>query len=273
MAYTEPCDGEPMAGPHWSEELFLRHADLWLAVHERAWAYGGEQARDLQGILEKHGIGAGSRILDAPCGIGRHSTHLAKLGYRTVGVDISPLYIEQARRRAAEAGAADRTSFLVGDLRSLGEAVPAEQRPFDAAMNLWTSLGYYGEEADMRILRQYGDLVRPGGLFILYIVNREFIVRRFDPHGYDEFGDVVNIEQRSLDLETSWMRNEWRLFRKQGEDLEHEATIRVDHRIYSLHELRSLFDRGGWRVEAAYGGYKMDPPSIDSATLLLVGRK
>jgi len=39
--------------------------------------------------------------------------------------------------------------------------VPATDAPFDAALNLWTSLGYYDEETDVRILQEYGKLVRP----------------------------------------------------------------------------------------------------------------
>jgi SAM-dependent methyltransferase len=265
--------GPVMPSPgHWTEELFLRHADVYLPVHERAWAYGEEQARDLRAILEDLGVAPGARILDAPCGIGRHATHLATLGYRAVGVDLSPVFIEHARRRAADAGVSDRTAFHVGDLRSLRAAVPSSDAPFDAAVNLWTSLGYYDEATDERILRGYRELVRPGGVFLLYIVNREFLVRRFEPHGYDEFGDIVHIEDRHLDLSVSRMRGEWRFFRKRGEDLDHITTVRIDHRAYGLHELRALFERTGWRAEAAYGGYKRDPPSTDSPTLLVVGR-
>ena len=50
----------------------------------------------------------------------------------------------------------------------LAEAVPASDAPFDAALNLWTSLGYYDEETDVRILQEYGKLVRPGGILVIY---------------------------------------------------------------------------------------------------------
>ncbi len=69
------------------------------------------------------------------------------------------------------------------------------------------------------------------------------------------------------------MRNEWRFFRRQGRNLQHAVTIPIDHRVYSLHELRALLGEGGWRVEAAYGGLKRDEPSVDSPALLVVGRR
>jgi hypothetical protein len=83
----------------------------------------------------------------------------------------------------------------------------------------------------------------------------------------------VHIEQRHLDLATSRMQNQWRFFRRNGEDLDHVLTVPVEHRIYSLHDLRRLLVRGGWKAIEAFGGFKMDPPSIDSPTQLVVGRR
>lgn len=52
MAYTTRTDGKPIV--HWTEELFLEHADVWLEIHERTWLLGEEQARDLEAILAPH---------------------------------------------------------------------------------------------------------------------------------------------------------------------------------------------------------------------------
>src|SRR2546426_593077 len=173
-----------MAAVHWTEDLFLRHPEVFLAVHEHAWSTGEEQARDL-----------------------------------------------------------------------------------------WTSLGYYDEDTDVQILQEYAKLVRPGGILVIYIVNRDFVVRHFDPQGYEAFGDIVHIEQRHLDLASSRMRNEWRFFRRNGEDLDHILTVPIEHGIYSLHELRRLLVRGGGRPTRAVGGGEIEPPSIDSPTQIVIGRR
>jgi len=47
----------------------------------------------------------GREVLDLCCGPGRHSLALAERGYAVTGVDRSPFLLEQARQRAAEAGA------------------------------------------------------------------------------------------------------------------------------------------------------------------------
>ena len=262
-----------MVPGHWTEDLFLHHEEAFLAVHEHAWAHGEEQAEELRILLENLGVPPGARLLDAPCGIGRHGTRLAKMGYRVVGVDLSPRYVARARERAAQEGVGDRTTYVVGDLRRLLEAVPKDSLPFDAALNLWTSLGYYGEATDEDILRQYARLVRPGGILAVYVANRDFVVRHHVPQSHEIFGDIVLVQQNHLDLSASWMRNEWRFFRAEGKDLRHIVTVHPDHRIYSLHELHGLLANAGWTVAASYADFRGHPPSWDASTLLVLGRK
>src|SRR2546426_6805237 len=251
-----------MAAAHWTEDLFLRHPEVFLAVHENAWSKGEEQARDLNAILERFGVPAGGRIRGAPCGIGRHATRLAKMGYRPVGVDLSPLFVARATELARQEGVADRATYRIGDLRRLTEAVPVTEEPFDAALNLWTSLGYYDEETDVRILQEYGKLVRPGGILVIYIVNRDFVVRHFDPQGYEAFGDLVHIEQRHLDLVTSRMRNEWRVFPRNGEGLDHNLTGPVEDCNYNPHQVGRLLGRRGWQPTEGFGRVQNEAPSI-----------
>ncbi len=258
---------------HWTQQLFLDHTEIFLRVHEHGWDAGEAQAQGLKALFDRFGVPDGGRILDVPCGIGRHATRLAKMGYRTLGLDLAPAYVARAAELARKEGVAERAVYRVGDMRDLAHAVGTGEGPFDVAENLWTSLGYYGEATDIEILRGFHSLVRTGGLMVLYVVNRDWIVRHFDPQGYESFGDLVHIEDRRLDLDASWMRNRWRFFRRHGEDLEGVASIALEHRIYSLHELRSLFGRAGWAVEASFGGFGLEPATFDAPSLLVVGRK
>src|SRR2546429_9298336 len=108
-----------MSEDHWTETLFLRHPEVFLAVHENAWSIGEAQAKDLQRILERFGVPAGGRILDAPCGIGRHATRLAKMGYRTVGGALSPVFVAPATEPARQEGVAVCATYRLGDLPRL----------------------------------------------------------------------------------------------------------------------------------------------------------
>src|SRR2546427_10433074 len=113
-----------MSEDHWTETLFLRHPEVFLAVHENAWSTGEAQAKDLQRILERFGVPAGGPNLDAPGGIGRHGTRLAKMGYHVGGVDLSPTLVERAKEPAGREGVADPAAQRGGVLRRRSESRP-----------------------------------------------------------------------------------------------------------------------------------------------------
>ena len=56
------------------------------------------EAEGLRRIFERHKVPEAARILDLASGIGRISIGLAKRGYEVVGADISPLYLDYARK-------------------------------------------------------------------------------------------------------------------------------------------------------------------------------
>lgn len=62
--------------------------------------------------------GTGASLLDLGCGVGRWSRLAANRGARVVGVDLSPTMIEEATRRAAVDGVAQRCAFFTSDLSS-----------------------------------------------------------------------------------------------------------------------------------------------------------
>jgi ubiquinone/menaquinone biosynthesis C-methylase UbiE len=71
----------------------------------------------------------GLRILDAGCGTGLSTLNLARLnpGATVVGVDVSPVSLDLARRRAEEAGVGT-VSFIEHDLEM---PLPGDMGPFD----------------------------------------------------------------------------------------------------------------------------------------------
>ena len=69
-------------------------------------------------LMELEALGAISgQVLDAGCGLGDNAIYLARRGHQVTGFDSSPTAIEQARTRAADAGAEVR--FDVADATEL----------------------------------------------------------------------------------------------------------------------------------------------------------
>jgi SAM-dependent methyltransferase len=113
----------------------------------------------------------GSRVLDIPCGSGRHSLLLARRGALVLGLDASSEYLRVARAAARKL---PNARFVKGDMRRVHLA-----GEFDAAINLWTSFGYFDSPSDdLKVLKGVARALRPGGLFLIDLVDYAAIRRR-----------------------------------------------------------------------------------------------
>ena len=128
-------------------------------------------ADEVRFIWKALGLKKGSRVLDIPCGTGRHAIRLARKGASVLGVDITPAYLRQARRAARSL---PNARFVRGDMRR----IPLRGE-FDAAINLWTSFGYFDAPSDdQKTLRGIARALKPGGLFLIDMADIALIRRR-----------------------------------------------------------------------------------------------
>ena len=128
------------------------------------------------------GLKKGSRVLDIPCGTGRHAVRLARRGASVLGVDITPAYLREAKRAA---GKLKNIRFVRGDLRR----IPLRGE-FDAAINLWTSFGYFEKPSDdVKTLRGIARALKPGGLFLIDTADITTIRRRFQSRSWNRRSD------------------------------------------------------------------------------------
>ena len=109
------------------------------------------------------------RVLDAPSGYGRLSRLLALKGARVVGVDKASALVAIAERNR-EGLDEGRLRYAVHDLRRT-----FEERTFDAALNVGTSLGFGSETDDAAILCSIAAAVKVGGLVAIESVHRDAI--------------------------------------------------------------------------------------------------
>jgi ubiquinone/menaquinone biosynthesis C-methylase UbiE len=134
-----------------------------------------------------------AEVLDAPAGFGRHSIPLAEAGFRVTAVDRSQVQLEEGRRRAADA---EWPRFVHADFREL----PFEEESFDAVLNLFSSIGYRGEEGDLQMLSEFLRVLRRGGSLILETLHRDRLMAIFQPRTWDPLeGDALVAESRSFD--------------------------------------------------------------------------
>jgi 2-polyprenyl-3-methyl-5-hydroxy-6-metoxy-1,4-benzoquinol methylase len=239
---------------HWTEELFKQNPELFIGHFEERLAQTPREIASLISYLKEQGFQP-ERVLDLNCGIGRHSIALAKRGIRVLGTDISPHYIEIAESKALEDKVAGTAGFKVADMRRIASTL-AEEPLFDGIVCLWTSFGFYDDKTNENILRDCRKLVKPGGFFALDIVNKDWVIQNYQEKGVAQYNDWIVLEERKLDLKKSRNHNTWMFLKQTGElSFKLENMIDLDHRIWDLPELITLFKDTGWEFKAAYPGF------------------
>jgi ubiquinone/menaquinone biosynthesis C-methylase UbiE len=108
----------------------------------------------------------GKKCLDAGCGGGRYSIAMAHLGASEVmGVDLSEVAVQDARRRAEQLGA-DHVTFKVGSVAAL----PADDASFDCVIHS----GVLMHTAEpVKVLRELNRVLRPGGMLYALVYATE----------------------------------------------------------------------------------------------------
>jgi SAM-dependent methyltransferase len=214
-------------------------------------------------IMEILGLPSGARILDVPCGQGRHAHLLAEAGFDVDGFDYSPDLLAKARAR----GTGANLRYTKGDMRRL----PARWTGrFDAVLNLFTSFGFFAEPADDRqVVDEFARMLKPGGVLIWYGGSRDGVMARFLERDWWQTGDGTLIAQeRSFDSLSGVLsvHTVWSGRKRQGSR---------DHRIrlYTPTRLSELCADAGLIVEAAYDGLADRPLTRRSSEMLLVARK
>jgi ubiquinone/menaquinone biosynthesis C-methylase UbiE len=196
----------------------------------------------------------GGELLDVPCGFGRHSIALARAGYRVTGVDRSAVLLEEARRRAA---GGRWPKLVTADYRDL----PFPDASFDAAVNLFSSLGYLGDEEDTRVLAEIGRVLRPGARLVVELLHRDRLVRGFSEQDWRLLGEGrLLLEQRSFDAAAGVAQTTQTLIDGAGERDSRTFTVRV----YSATELVAMLTRAGFEEVRCYGDLEGVPFGVDT---------
>ncbi len=95
-------------------------------------------------------------VLDAGCGPGHWTEHLRALGVDATGIDLTPEFVDIAKRRFPAA------RFRVGAL----EALPVADAALGGLLS-WYSVIHTPPEEVPAILREFARVLRPGGSLLL----------------------------------------------------------------------------------------------------------
>lgn len=202
-------------------------------------------AREVDFAVAALELPPGARVLDAPCGNGRHAIELAARGYSVTGVDISQEFLAEAIATAQQRGLP--IDFRQGNLKTLGDLPEATR--FDGAICLGNSFGYLTHADTLRWLRRLSDSLRPGARFLMDTgAAAEALLPHFEKTLDMEFGGIhMNVEHR-YDVLTSRVVATYTF--KQGDRVESHD---MSQGVYTCGELIRLLRSVGLETERVVG--------------------
>jgi cyclopropane fatty-acyl-phospholipid synthase-like methyltransferase len=242
----------------WWKSFF---SDLVLDVQKQSKA-GEDTIKEVDFIEKAIQLKPQAKVLDVPCGEGRHSIELAIRGYQVTGIDITESLLNEAENKAK----AQRIEieWENRDMRDL-----PWHREFDGAFCFWGSFGYFDEQGNLDFLKAIYQVLKPGSMFLLDTHTTETLLPRlFHERAWRRVEDTLILEERQYDHVSSRTKTEFILVQN-SKVTKTESSIR----LYTYRELCSLLELVGFKDFKGYGSLDFEPFRLGSPRLYLTATK
>lgn len=240
--------------------------DLWEAIAPMVFSPERMRAApsETEAIVRLLRLAPPARIVDVCTGPGRHAVELARRGFEVTGIDRTPAFLAQAAEAARAAGVT--VELVEADMRELDRA-----HEFDAALNVYTSFGYFDDPADdLRAAAAIRRCLAPGGVALFEMIGKELVGNGFQARSFSERGNLLFVEERTI--EPGWTHLAWRCLLVDVGGARPPREVRMRHRLYAATELATLLRQAGFDDVALYGELDGRPYDRDARCLVAVAR-
>lgn len=205
-------------------------------------------------LAVKYGFDS-SRLCDLACGTGSLALRLAAKGSEVLGIDRSATMLEEARRKARQAGAS-RLRWLEADMTDFHLA-----ERFPLITCLYDSVNYLlSEEAVGRCFERAGEHLEPAGGFIFDITTEYNIVANFADYTFAEnFEDFSYIWENKYNILSKVITSDVTLFQKRG-DRFHKFVETHRQKIYPVDRIERLVRQAGFELLGTFDGFTLNAP-------------
>ena len=204
---------------------------------------------------------ASHRILDCPCGFGRHLAELAPKYPRLTGLDLDADNLSRAAARSA------RIPLVRADMRSL----PFGNASFDIILNLFNSFGYFSRKEDRKLLGEFARVLAAGGRLLIDAANPRplaELVKEY-PRTQQQVGELVVSEEWSYDTRRRILMNNTQF------DLAGKVSKRsYALQLYTAKEYAKMLSGAGFAMESVYGDFDgQEYDEGESPRLIVIGKR
>ncbi len=198
-------------------------------------------------------------VLDLCCGAGRHAAVVGGLGFRVFGIDLSPQLLRLAAERPGLVGRLARA-----DMRR----IPFADGSFGFVLNLFTSFGYFENDADNEaVLHDAARVLRPGGVLVIDHVNRTTLEKEIVPKSEEKRDGFLIRQQRRIEGN--------RIFKKiDVTDPDGQAfSFTESVRLYGPDEIAALCRKAGLEKRKILGSFHGEEFGPSSERMIVVVEK
>ncbi len=207
-------------------------------------------------------------VLDMTCGTGAQTIGLSRAGFRVVGSDLSRGMLDVAIRKSSGLP----VTYHQADMRSVSLG------KFDAIISMFNAIGHLSTPDFERTVRNAADNLRPGGIYIFDIFNRDVIGLAAGHEIIDavrEIGDTkyVRFTRSHFDDASGHLTLTQRTYvqrrREEPRVIPDEYTLQT----YRQSELEELLTRNGFEQARVTGDGMLDVFGVRGLCHFAVARK
>jgi SAM-dependent methyltransferase len=200
------------------------------------------------------------RLLDVPCGHGRHAIELARRGHRLSGVDLSEEFLARARSSAGTLP----VEFLHRDMRDLPWSAE-----FDGAFCFGNSFGYLDAAEAEIFLRAVAKALKPGGRFAIETgMAAESILASLPARRWHRIGQTFMLSEAlyhplegRLDIQYTFLN---------GSEVDSRPSSSY---VLTLSQIRRMMEHAGFVEIQAYNGIDGQPYGFGSPRLIIAAAR
>ena len=219
---------------------------------------------EVSGVMKILGLKGKERILDIPCGYGRHSAALAGKGFQVTGCDINSFFLEAARKQAEISGV--KVKFVKDNMIDISYT-----SQFDAVINMFYSFGFFEtDEENFKVLKNFYNALKQKGKLLFHTdVNIPRILNKKCKE--DEIRNLKSGKKLRIidkyDPHTKRINGSWII--QGGEEVKKDYSVRV----YTQEEFIDLCRKVGFKKFESFGGWSKEPYSNESEDMIIVAEK
>ncbi|MFA6458969.1 MAG: class I SAM-dependent methyltransferase [Candidatus Paceibacterota bacterium] len=241
----------------WKDTFGQEYFDAWSTLYSDS-----RTKQEVDFVIDELQLKKDDKLLDIPCGQGRHSLEFARRGIQVTGVDYSPVLLKIANEQVKK----EALSVHFKKLDARDFHLPDK---FNAVVVLGNSFGYFDDGDNEKFIRNISNQMEKGSRLILDLANTVGMLK----HG--NTGQEIQIPNgkivtREIDFD----------FLRLISSLEWKVTLNDKTRkmygklrFYTFPEIERMLSNNGINISKVFGSFDRMPYSIGSPRMIIVACK